>query len=308
MTGKALLALSFLSLAACDFEDFDGQRYKEEFHNTYDLKPGGRLELETFNGSVELTGWDRDTVDISGTKYASRKEYLEAMKIEIAAAPDSVRIRTVRPTSSGWRGNMGAKYVIRVPRRTILDRIVSSNGSIRVEQIESKVRLKTSNGTVRVERSEGDVEAITSNGSVELADFKGGATVHTSNGSIKADGLRGFFDATTSNGSVDARIAEATPGRPVKVESSNGRVNLAFETPKIPDISVSTSNSSITVRLPDGANARLRASTSNSSITTDFEVTASGTISKTRLEGSIGSGGPVVDLRSSNGAIRIVKN
>ncbi len=308
MAGKVFLVIPLLFLAACDFEDFDGQRYKEDFHHSYDLKPGGRLEMENFNGSIELTGWDRDTVDISGTKYASRKEYLDAMKIEIAAMPDSVRIRSVRPTASGWRSNMGVKYVISVPRRTMLDRIVSSNGSIRVEQIESKVRLKTSNGSVRAARCQGDIEVITSNGSVELADFKGGATVHTSNGSIKADGLRGFFDATTSNGSVDARVIEATAGRPVKVESSNGRVSLAFETPQIPDISASTSNSSITLKLPEGVNARLKASTSNSSITTDFEVAASGTISKSRLEGSIGSGGPVVDLRSSNGSIRIAKN
>ncbi|MCC6366797.1 MAG: hypothetical protein IT165_25025, partial [Bryobacterales bacterium] len=54
-------------------------------------------------------------------------------------------------------------------------------------------------------------------------------------------------------------------------------------------------------------NARLKASTSNSSINSEFDLTVHGSLSKNRLDGTIGSGGPLINLSSSNGAIRIQK-
>jgi hypothetical protein len=59
--------------------------------------------------------------------------------------------------------------------------------------------------------------------------------------------------------------------------------------------------------MTDGVNARLSAHTSNSSIETDFEIRAQGELSKNRLEGVLGSGGPLIDLNTSNGSIRLVK-
>jgi hypothetical protein len=67
--GMCLLA-SMLVLAGCEDFDIGGftQRYKEDFHFSYPLAEGGRIELENFNGSVEISGWDQNTVDIDGTK------------------------------------------------------------------------------------------------------------------------------------------------------------------------------------------------------------------------------------------------
>ena len=39
----------------------------------------------------------------------------------------------------------------------------------------------------------------------------------------------------------------------------------------------------------------------------DFEMRLRGEISKHNIEGSIGSGGPLIDLSTSNGSIRILK-
>jgi hypothetical protein len=54
-------------------------------------------------------------------------------------------------------------------------------------------------------------------------------------------------------------------------------------------------------------NARLSAGTSNASISTDFEMRLRGEITKHHIEGAIGNGGPLIDLSTSNGQIRIVK-
>ncbi|HSW50064.1 MAG TPA: DUF4097 family beta strand repeat-containing protein, partial [Bryobacteraceae bacterium] len=220
----------FLLMAGCEFVDFgDSSRHQEDFHESHAMKAGGRIYLESFNGSVEIAGWNQDSVDISGTKYASSEQMLRALKIDVTASGDSVRIRAARP-SDRW-GNMGARFTIRVPRSTTLERISTSNGSITATDIDAPVRLRTSNGRVSVE------------------------------------GIRGTLDVATSNGSIRATVSSAGDSEPVRLRTSNGSVDLTVERLGRSDISVNSSNASLTVRLPDRIAADVSASTSNGSIT-----------------------------------------
>src|ERR1700676_968774 len=127
-----LLATGMFVLTGCeDWGDWGpSDRYKEDFHHSYAMKPGGTVSVENFNGPVEIMSWEQDTVEVNGTKYASQKSYLEDLKIDISATPGAVRIRSIRPSMSHC--NCGASYAIRVPRRVLLDEIVSSNGAIRI--------------------------------------------------------------------------------------------------------------------------------------------------------------------------------
>jgi DUF4097 and DUF4098 domain-containing protein YvlB len=198
---------------------------------------------------------------------------------------------------------MGARYSIRVPRKVILDRIVSSNGGIRADGTDGYARLKTSNGSIKAHGHNGEFDAQTSNGSIEATDQTGNATLHTSNGGIRVEMNQGSLDAGTSNGSITARMAKPDSAAPVRLSSSNGHIELTMDAMR--DVHVNTSNSSILVRIPPDANARIRARTSNSSITSDFDVR--GEKSKHTLDGTIGSGGPLVDLSTSNGGIRLLR-
>ena len=299
-----------IALSGCDVDDWDSsQRFTEDFHHNYNLKPGGRLMVESFNGSVEIYGWDKDQVEINGTKYASRKELLDAIRIEIVPSSDSVQIRTIRPSGDQRRGgNMGAKYRIHVPRKTRLERVDSSNGGIRVEAVDGDARLKTSNGPVRLYQYLGNVEADTSNGPIELKDFTGGARLNTSNGPVSAAGVRGFLEATTSNGPIEASVEKLEANRPLRLKTSNGPLRLTVDDLNGNDVIAQTSNGGLTLRLPTGTNARLKAGTSNSSITTDFTLNGPVTQSKSRLEGLLGSGGPLLDVSTSNGSIKVLRN
>jgi DUF4097 and DUF4098 domain-containing protein YvlB len=297
-------AASLLCLTACDIEDLGSfERYNRDFHYSYPLKEGGRLSVETFNGAVEISAWGQDTVDISGTKYGPSQEAADALKIEVSNSSDTVSIRAVRPSER--RNNQGARFVIKVPRGAVLDRIITSNGGVQVQDGMGPARVRTSNGQIRIQTLHGSLDAQTSNGAVELLDVEGNVTARTSNGRIHADGLRGSLDATTSNGGVDANLARAD--HPVRVETNNGHVDLTLPVNFSQDVHVSTSNGPITLRLPEHVNAHVLAQTSNSSVTTDFELRVQGEFTKHRMEGTIGNGGPMIDLSTSNGAIRLVK-
>ena len=303
-----LVAASLL-LAGClyvgDFEDSDA--YREDFHSTHPLEPGGAVSIETFNGSIELRGWEQNSVEVNGTKSASSKGALDALKIEVNTTSGSVRIRAVRPPD--FYRNMGVRFSIRVPHKALLDLISTSNGKIQIEDVEGHARLHTSNGGVRVSRVKGEVEARTSNGTIEAQDVDGNVNLHTSNGAIRAETMHGSFEGTTSNGSITARLNDPASTWPVRAETSNGHIDLTLDAKQLPEVRASTNNSSILVRLPAAANARVRAATSHNSITSDFGGLDNGYDRRrhSELHGTIGSGGPLIDLSSSNGSIKILK-
>ena len=302
------MAAGLLGFVGCDIDDLDiggSERFSQDFHYSYPLQPGGRLSVENFNGSIEISGWDQDTVDISGSKYARTAELRDALKIEVEHTADSVHVRTARP--SDRRGNMGAKYIIKVPRRTELERIASTNGSIHTTDLEGPARLKTSNGSVRAENLHGSLDAQTSNGGIDIQDLEGSATVHTTNGHIHAEDVRGSFEAETTNGGIRVHLTKPEASRPVKLETSNGTIELTLDAMNQNEIRASTTNGGITVHLPEHVGANLIADASNSSISTEFDVQTQGALSKHHLEGKIGSGGPTIDLSTSNGSIRVMK-
>ena len=277
-----LVALAAMTLAA-------DSRYHEDFHYSFPQGAGGRLSVDNFNGSVEITGWDQNSVDISGTKYADSESRLRDIRIDASHSGNAVTVRTIHPEFD-HHGNMGAKYVIRVPRQTELDHVRSSNGGLRVDTVDGNVTIETSNGSVHIGDIHGNVDAHTSNGSLDIRRVDGRMTFHTSNGSVRAENIRGGVHATTSNGSVD-----------LEFDSAQTQAN---------DVVASTSNGGITVRLPALTNATVSAHTSgHDRIYSDFDVTVHGSLAKYRLEGNIGNGGgPRIDLSTSNGNIKLLKS
>jgi hypothetical protein len=262
------LAAGLLTLAACDIEDFHGAgRFNRDFHYNYPLAADGKLSVETFNGTVEVSGWDQDAVDISGTKYARTQEFADDLQVSVDHSPNAVSIRAEHPSMG--RNNEGVRFVIRIPRAAVIDRITSSNGTIHVIDGSGPTRLKTSNGTIRVQ------------------------------------GLKGGLDAQTSNGTIHAELAVA--GGPVRVETSNGSVELNLPAHFDDSVRVHTSNGGITLRMPTDVNARVTARTSNGKISSDVDMRMGGEFSKNRLDGIIGAGGPLIDLSTSNGGIRITR-
>ncbi len=134
---------------------------------------------------------------------------------------------------------------------------------------------KTTNVTLR-----------SSNGSLGVTDVSGTMRLRTSNGSIKLMDVGGDVEADTSNGSVTATLG----GRSWQGAGLN----------------VTTSNGSVRVNVPDNYNARLVAGTSNGSINVDFPITVQGRINRD-IDTNLGSGGPTIRLRTSNGSVRVEK-
>jgi len=277
-----------LTLSGCniEFDGFNNEKFQQDFRFSYPLKSGALFTLENRNGSVDIAGWDREEVEITGVKYARTEALRDELKIDIQHSENSVSIRTVTPSDSN--GGVGARYVIRVPRRIILQRIVTSNGKLHASDIDGPVHLKTSNGSIELTKIKGDADAQTTNGSVEANDVDGAAHLHTTNGHVTAEGITGAIDATSSNGSLTLTLPDTF---------KNG-------------VQAKTTNSSITVRVPSTLAARVRASTSNGHISSDFDEVRRDRDDRHRMDGTINGGGitsPLLDLTTSNGSIKFEK-
>ncbi len=291
---QTALILASLLLCACDgFDSHSTTRYQSDFHYSYALNPGGRVEVDNVNGEVEIVGWDRNQCEISGFKYASTAEMRDRIKIDIHQTGSEIEIRTIRPPGDSL-GSLGARYTIRVPYKTELERVTSSNGSIHVAEIAGRADLKTSNGPVTVESLSGMLSA------------------HTSNGAIRAEHVTAGMEASTSNGPITVHFADAVPAPAefLKFETNNGRVEITMPMPPRSAMRVQTSNSGITLRLPSNTAAKIRMETSHGEVSSDF--LAEGAHAEhhhghQRLEETVGEGGPTIDLHTTNGSIRVVK-
>ena len=141
--------------------------------------------------------------------------------------------------------------------------------------------------SVRVQVPSGtDLTLASVNGSIQVSGVSGPVSGRTTNGSIAARDIRGRADLRTTNGGIRAHFAGPIP--------SDGEVRLR------------TTNGAVELTLPREVSARLEASTTNGGISTDFPITVQGRIGR-QISATLGNGGPLIEARTTNGAIRLIQ-
>lgn len=239
MKSSAVLAGTFLALAvgfgaACDFmgddvgDFFDGPEFTESFSKTLPLKAGDRFGLKNTNGFVRVTTWDRNEVEISAQKIASRrKEDLDLVKIEVEASGSDVRVDTIYEKFRNVR--VKVNYEVKVPEGVILETIRSTNGDVELTGRFADVTAGTTNGDVRVEGGEGRIDLSTTNGTIRGRSLKGAVTADTTNGSIylELDEVKSDIRADTTNGSVNLRLGGSVNAE-FSARSTNGSITVDF--------------------------------------------------------------------------------
>ena len=266
--------------------------------------------MDNFNGSVEIAGWDQKQCEIDGVKYANTVELRDRIKVDIEKTPNGILVKSSRP-SDDWMGNDGVRYVIHVPRNTELNHISTSNGAIRVSGIDNRADLKTSNGAVNVSELKGQLGVHTSNGRVSIENVMGPVTLRSSNGSIHVEHVAGAVVAATSNSGITVSVdAKAPADASLKLDTNNGPIDVTLPVAPRSEIRAHTSNGGITVRAPDTTSAKVRMHTTHGEVHSDFRAD-SAQVHKNGgqhdLDETIGTGGPVMDLQTSNCNIKLLR-
>jgi hypothetical protein len=245
-----------------------GREETEEFSKVLPLKSTGTFSLRNVNGSITITTWKEDKVDIKALKVTKGDpDKLKEVEIEVEATGNSVSVDTIFPR---WRNlRVSVKYEVKVPQGVNLGKIRSTNGSLRLT------------GPF------GDTYASTTNGRIELDGAEGSVALSSTNGKVEAVSVRGDLEAETTNGTIVLEML-SFEGR-IRAKTTNGSINLGLGS-------------------LEKVNADLNARTTNGSISFDFPVTLkSMKKSRRSLEAQIGEGGAEISLKTTNGSIRITK-
>src|SRR5437660_9933755 len=187
MPRPALRATALYVLLLAIVGAVPGFAISKEFNQSYPLQPGGSLELQNVNGTVDVQGWDRNEIEVHAVKTAKHKESdLERVSIEVDARPDAISIATRYPQNEGVE--VAVEYTIHVPHGARVEHIGTVNGTLPVAGVVRVEDLHTVNGNIEVFEAGGNVHAHTTNGNVHLelahAPDKAGASAETTNGSL----------------------------------------------------------------------------------------------------------------------------
>ena len=208
VAGASVAALFALALAIPVHAEV-----KEEFHKTVALNADGRVSLDNVNGSVEITGWNRNEVQIDAVKSASDQQKLDDMTIEVKGSGNSVEIET-KFAKKVNNNPGGVSYTLHVPQNARIDKINLVNGSMTVQKLT------------------GEINANLVNGKVQASDLTGSA------------------DLATVNGTIEANYSSLTSVREIKLKSVNGTIDLRLPQSPNADIQASTVNGGISTEFP----------------------------------------------------------
>ena len=127
------LAVLATATAACDVSVGEGgfsldvarASARDEWRRTYDLDPGGRLELINVNGRITATPADGNTIELvaertaKGSTEEAAKTLLGQIEMREEAGPGRVRVEVRAPRSFGMTdAKRGVPWPRRRPRRS----------------------------------------------------------------------------------------------------------------------------------------------------------------------------------------------
>jgi hypothetical protein len=257
----------FINIGSCAMQ----AKYERTVDLSAPLSPGSTFAAQTHNGSITVNGADVGECRLTATIVAraateeDAQDLAENTEISLEPSGDKLTARTDKPRLK-MNQSISVSFDVIVPNKTDLE-------------------LLTHNGAVEIADIAGRVNATTHNGKVAAGNISGTTVLETYNGAVDCTQISGDAQLKTHNGGVQASYSQAAP--------------------PVCDVSIVTYNGGIEFVAPPGFSARVEATTNNGSVHTDLPVTVVGEISKSRIEGAVGTGQGKLHLETHNGSIRM---
>lgn len=266
----AAFVLAAISGTGCVDISAGNTRYTETVEKRFTPSGSPTLHVSTFDGSVEVTAWDRPEVVVTIEKVAADKAATERMVVNTTQDGDRITVEVREPREGGVHWNVGP---------------FSAHVSVSMP-------------------AHARVEAETGDGRVAVRDITGDLKVRTGDGSIRLEHVNGEIDAASGDGSVDIDGAVST----LKVRSGDGRMHLRTTSAAATgDWEVATGDGTVVLEVPDSFGAELDALTGDGRVRVEG-VSFSGETDRedrSRARGRLGQGGARVTIRSGDGGITI---
>jgi DUF4097 and DUF4098 domain-containing protein YvlB len=181
-------------------------RAGKTIHENLTVDPQGSIEIINVAGSVDLSGWDRPEIEVTGTA----GDDVDRIDVTTSGARSSVRVVS-RPRSSWHEGNE-ARLTIHVPSKSAITATLVS-ADLKLKNLSADVKLQTVSGDVSGEVG-GNLHATSVSGKVSLTTAAAKVIeVKTVSGDIHIAGGGGDVEITTISGDVKIELASLKRGR-----------------------------------------------------------------------------------------------
>lgn len=298
-----VLLLASTVLAACEVNlNTEGLSARE----TKNFKVTGQpqVELDTFDGAIEIHSWDRQEVEVEIEKRAMEQSLIDQIKVEATQQGDKIVLKVTGPSRTEFGGVTIGVHISPTARlRVVLPRSSnlvarSGDGSIRAEAIDGKIVLSTADGSVTATRLSGDIQVRSGDGSIRLDKVSGKLDLETEDGSIGLEAKPTVLHVKTGDGSIRAQIdADTVMADNWDLTTGDGRVVLTLPSAFHAELDAESSDGSVRASHPmldderggrrsgeDGDDRRERRRT---------------------LRTKMGDGGKTLRVRTGDGTIRI---
>ncbi|MCX6545406.1 MAG: DUF4097 family beta strand repeat-containing protein [Acidobacteria bacterium] len=237
------------TLAGCDIR-IGAARFSAREEKKFTVTGSPQVELTTFDGSIEVRGWDKPEVLVEVEKRGDNQAAVDKIQVKTTQTGNTITVdipKVASATHFTFGQSPSASLVVTVPTQSVL-KLDSGDGSVTIKRVNGKINIRTGDGSVRITESKGDLFVRTGDGSIQAAEIDGHVDVETRDGSISIEGtLRGVradsgdgsikltarkgstmdadWVATTNDGSIDMRVSDGF-GAEVDAESGDGRVRI----------------------------------------------------------------------------------
>ena len=170
----------------------------------------------------------------------------------------------------------------------------------RVREIEQNPPIHQTGNTIRIDPIEDEALRRYISVSYEItAPVQTRLRSRTGSGSLTVEGLRGPVDANTGSGSVTVTGV----GDELRAHTGSGSVRI--EQAAAGPLEARTGSGSVNVRLAAASGFDLHADTGSGSVHVAHPMTVRGTVGGRDIQGKVRGGGPLVDVRTGSGSVRI---
>jgi DUF4097 and DUF4098 domain-containing protein YvlB len=204
--------------------------------------PQGEVEVSNISGTVSISGWDRNEVQVTGTL----GEGIE--RLDFVSEPKRTIIQVKHPDNNRRDGDAEAELSIRVPTGSRLN-VNTVSAEISVTHVNGEQRLQSVSGDISGEIAGEDVEAKTVSGSVVL----------------RGEGKPAVVTVTTVSGDAQVRRAAGE----IIANSVSGSLNLDLD--QISRARMRTTSGDLELEGPLSKDARVDAETISGELVLDFK-------------------------------------
>jgi DUF4097 and DUF4098 domain-containing protein YvlB len=179
--------------------------------------PSGAVEISNVAGTVRVTGWDRNEVEVTGELGEGTE------RLEFAVVDKVTRVKVILP---GRANNVDdTDLVVRVPAASRLA-VTTVSADIEVQDVTGAQRLQTVSADIRTEAAAEDVECKSVSGDVAVngSGKKALVTITTVSGDAMALKVAGEVNANTVSGNLTLGLGETSRSR---LRSTSGDLTMA---------------------------------------------------------------------------------